>query len=203
MKHPLIGLYSPVAQSGKSTAAKQFAKLLDGVRMSFADPMREIAVPVIGEFMDGGEAEVWEWLGDERKGTKPIPQLGCTIRHALQTLGTEWGRDCIHPDVWTLIAQQRSRKLRRSRAVIIDDIRFPNEYAMVKREGGAVIRVNRPDAPPSPNAHKSERLLEHLPFDFYIENTSLEDLRRAVYDLAVGHFGAPFPADSLGEEVGL
>ncbi|UYO47814.1 hypothetical protein KQX64_17805 [Rhodopseudomonas palustris] len=172
MKQPLVGLYSPRAQSGKSTTARHLAAQRGGVTMSFADPMRAAIMPIVAPFMPGGEAEVWEWLGDHRKDTAIVPVLGVTLRHLLQTLGTSWGRELIHPDLWTEIAKATSRRHRKDRLTIIDDVRFENEYALVRKEGGLLVKIVRPDAPVSGNFwHKSEARLEGLPFDAVITNT--------------------------------
>lgn len=191
MKHPLVGLYSPRAQSGKSTTARHLANRRGGVTMSFADPMRAAIMPVVAPFMPGGESQVLDWLGDSRKDTAPVPVLGVTLRHLLQTIGTAWGRELIHPDLWTEIAQATARTHRQRRLTIIDDVRFENEYAMVKREGGLLIKIVRPDAPVSANSgHTSEARLEHLPFDEVITNTGdLGALRAAIERIANEYWG--------------
>ena len=158
--------------------------------MSFADPMREAIAATLGTFFEGGESEMNAWLGDERKYSKHIPGLGVTLRHALQTLGTEWGRDCIDHDVWVMIAKERSRKHRQSYTTIIDDVRFLNEYAMLRKEGGVLVRVNRPNAPEKGNGHPSEHLLDDLEFDYTITNDgTVEQLKTKVWDMFHDHFG--------------
>ena len=192
MKHPLIGLYSPHAQSGKTTAALYLMYHMHGLRMSFADPMREALIPIVAPFMPGGEDEVREWFKDDRKDKAEVPGLGVTLRFLMQTLGTSWGRETIHPDVWERITLVRSRLERRHNPIILDDVRFENEYAMVKREEGLLVKIVRPDASPSGNFwHKSEARLENLPFDVEVVNDgSLEDLRASMRRLAADHFGA-------------
>jgi hypothetical protein len=188
---PLIGLYSPRAQSGKSTAARRMAKMTNGVTMSFADPMREAIVPIAAPFVPGGEAEVRQWFLDERKDKATIPQLGVTLRFLLQTIGTAWGRETIHPDVWEMIAKETSRKHRKHKVTVIDDVRFENEYAMIKREGGLLIKIVRPDAPVSGNFwHKSEARLEGLVFDETIVNDQTEGhLKSQIDDLLFDLYG--------------
>lgn len=134
--------------------------------------MREAIIPIVAPFLKGGESEVIEWLSDDRKDYAIIPRLGRTLRYMLQRIGTDWGRNLIHPDIWTMIAQQRLRQITEREACIIDDVRFENEYAMLREEGALMVRVNRPDAPISGNrGHVSEHRLDELPFDYVIENT--------------------------------
>ncbi|MEM8575509.1 MAG: deoxynucleotide monophosphate kinase [Pseudomonadota bacterium] len=78
---------------------------------------------------------------------------GKTPRHAMQTLGTEWGRDLIDSDLWT---NAWLRGLPSDRSAVADDVRFPNEAALVRRLGGKVIEIVRPDLEPIPGEHPSE-----------------------------------------------
>jgi hypothetical protein len=91
---------------------------------------------------------------------KPTPRL------LLQLLGTDCGRDIIHPSIWVnslmseyVISDLGKIKLRTSHKEsiniaalqgvyhpnwIITDLRFPNELQAIKDRGGIIIRVNRP-----------------------------------------------------------
>jgi hypothetical protein len=86
-----------------------------------------------------------------------------TPRLLMQLLGTECGRNIIHPNVWvnSLFADYKPKEapykhlgdlledkhhgLLNSPNWIITDMRFPNELQAVKDRGGITIRVNRPD----------------------------------------------------------
>ncbi len=185
----VIGLYSPLPQSGKTTVAGLLANYLNGTRVSFADPMRRLVIEFVTPFMDGGVMEVWDWIRDDRKDTKPIPGLGVTLRHLLVTIGTDWGRQKVHPDVWVMQARERLRQERRFGPVIFDDVRFPNEYAMLRKEGALLIKVYRPDAPET--GAPNEGQLAGLPFDDIITNVgTLDDLIEQVDLLAHDRFGA-------------
>jgi len=78
-----------------------------------------------------------------------------TPRKLLQFLGTDCGRDIIHPNIW-VNALFADYKLSKPLGLeghdwskgnlpkwIITDVRFPNEAQAVKDRGGIVIRVNR------------------------------------------------------------
>ena len=73
-----------------------------------------------------------------------------TPRKLLQLLGTECGRQIIHPNIWVnaLFAnyqiEVKSIKEVGLPKWIITDVRFPNEAQAIKDRGGIVIRVNRP-----------------------------------------------------------
>lgn len=51
---------------------------------------------------------------------------GLSYREIIQRLGTEFGRDMIHEDVWL---ERWHTAVRRSSVVIVDDVRFANEVA--------------------------------------------------------------------------
>ena len=100
----------------------------------FAGILKDITCKLIGcnvsqlEDREFKEAE----LGEEWNGLTP--------RKILQLLGTEAGRQIIHPNIWVnaLFADYRSDD-----NWIITDVRFPNESKAIKDRGGIMIRVNR------------------------------------------------------------
>ena len=87
-----------------------------------------------------------------------IEKVEMTPRLMLQLLGTECGREILHPDIWvnSLMVEYKS-KLSSNNPVddldweprfiypnwIITDTRFPNELEAVKKREGITIRVNR------------------------------------------------------------
>jgi hypothetical protein len=185
VKPVLIGLYSSDMRSGKSTVASMLTERFFGMTASFANPMYDTIIPIAAAFMEEGEAEVRRWLSDERKDKQPVPILGVTLRYMLQTLGTKWGRDIIHSNLWTLLAEQQALKALKSYSVIFDDMRFPNEFAMLKRNGGKCIRIHRPGVGSRGDTGIGEGLLDNHDFDFDIYNEhSLEDLKKNVWYVA-------------------
>ena len=79
-----------------------------------------------------------------------------TPRKLLQLLGTECGRNILHPNVWVnaLMSQYKMNYTQHPDIDyiehkvypnwIITDMRFPNELEAIKSRGGITIRVNRP-----------------------------------------------------------
>jgi hypothetical protein len=187
MKPVLIGLYSSDMRSGKSTGSlhahgallRAHTVLCRSRCTTGSSP--EIAAP----FLPGGEAEVRQWLSDERKDKALIPGLGVTLRSMLQTIGTNWGRDCINAQLWTMLAEQKALKALKSYSVIFDDMRFPNEFAMIKRNSGKCIRIHRPGVGSRGDTGIGEGLLDNHDFDFDIYNEhSLADLKKNVWYVA-------------------
>lgn len=87
----------------------------------------------------------------------------------MQTLGTEWGREKIHPDLWLRATE---RRVGRFDKVVISDIRFHNEVEMVHRLGGTVYRIDRPNGA-GVDSHPSEGQIDHLKVDHVVVNDSL------------------------------
>jgi hypothetical protein len=111
------------------------------------------------------------------KNATPDVLGGCTVRHALQTLGTNWGRDMIHKDTWTNAAMNEARDVMiRGYGVVFDDVRFDNEAEAILNAGGVIIRINRPGV--AQMAHASELgVSDHLITTTIDNNSSEADLR--------------------------
>jgi hypothetical protein len=190
----LIGIYSPYPQSGKSTLADAFLDYdPNAVRIKFADAMRDVIMPFVAPFVDGGEPEVRAWLEDKRKDTRPIPGLGVTLRHMLQMLGTEWGRKLIHPQLWVMIVERKIANARKEgRRIVVDDLRYEDEYNMLFFHDAFLIRVERP-SPPETVHHDSNARLEDYYYDFDTLNAyGLYEWRRNAYNVASHFWGNDF-----------
>lgn len=143
----VIGLAGP-AGVGKSTLADRLAGGLrpePALRLPFAKPLRDMLVAL--------GVPVEALVGDVAHKQKPcIELLGKTARHAMRTLGTEWGRKLIGDDLW-VAAWERRLAAATERYVVVDDVRFANESAAIRAVGGVVVRLRRKSlgAPAEPN----------------------------------------------------
>lgn len=168
---PLIGLTGR-ARSGKDTVADFIVAAQGGYKYSFADPIRHMLRPL--------GVDMWDPYWQSRK-EEIIPALGVSPRRMMQTLGTDWGREIINPDLWLLLAQQTLH--RNGPGMVVADVRFENEADWVRRHGGRIIHVIRPDAK-EVEAHVSESGIEVAPTDTQLFNTgTLEELQIAVREL--------------------
>jgi len=67
---------------------------------------------------------------------------GQTPTHAMQTLGFEWGRQLIHPDIWLNIWREKViNVLANGGRVVTDDVRFANESTATWQLGGKLINI--------------------------------------------------------------
>ena len=174
----LIGLYSSAPQSGKSTVAKFLCEQRGYTVVPFAQTLKEALIPVLTAL--GYTQNEATYLVTEAKATE-LPTLKLSVRQLLQTLGTEWGRQCVHPDLWLMCWKQR---ISCYDLVVVDDVRFLNEAELVRGLGGEVWRIRR-DTHSLSTGHLSEGSLDDYEgFTKILDNFgSLEELHRTL-DLA-------------------
>lgn len=181
-KPRLIALYSPVMQSGKSTVAEYLVKQHGFTRVAFADSLKSMARVFLSSYAASND-ELDRMMSGDLKETE-VPGLGFSPRHVMQTLGTEWGRNSLHADVWvdSAINLAKLQMEVSGKSVVIDDLRFPNEYRAV-REIGEAWMVFRSDAAKPTTKHPSEGQLDYVEFNRVIfNNGSLSDLYRYVME---------------------
>ena len=145
----LIALYGP-QQVGKTTAAQSLCERSGFTHLAFADPIYRMLGALMGLS-----------VADMRKLPKstPLPDLGKqTLRFAMQTLGTEWGRETIADDLWVRTAEREIlNRLKSGQNVVVDDMRFVNEYETLDRLNCKFVRLERADLPEQLNPeHASE-----------------------------------------------
>jgi len=137
------------AGSGKDTVADFLVARYGFTKVSMAGPLKS-ALATLGfpEPFDRGDKE------------KLIEGFNFTWREAAQKLGTEFGR-ALDPDIWVKIMAQRFR--RASDRIVVSDIRFENEAAMIREAGGRMLHLTGRFAELGANAgHSSETPLEVL-----------------------------------------
>jgi len=166
MKPSLIGLVG-YAGSGKSTIAEQLWLTHNYTRYSLAARIKSMLCMGLGI----GLSDVY----DTQKKDEPCEALcGQTPRYAMQTLGTEWGRQLIHPDIWirTLLNQITRDRLLNVTYAVIDDVRFLNEANAIKAAGGVLWKVIgcHTDIGTKAQLHLSEQELKKIPVDDTIFN---------------------------------
>ena len=136
----IVALYSPVPQSGKSTIAELLVEKHKFVRLRFADALKRIAQFMLVE-LGLSRVQAFDFIDGARKGIPILTLGGKTGRDLMISLGTDCGR-ALHQDIWVnaLATQIHKAALRR---IIIDDLRFPNEYQMLWNQHALMVRVER------------------------------------------------------------
>lgn len=165
---PRVIGFAGYAGCGKNAAAEATG----GLVLGFADPLYAALAAMLGV----PESQL------RARATKELPlACGASPRDLLRTLGTEWGREIVREDLWVWRARQRIEEATAigTAVIAICDVRFPNESAFVRSQGGQLWWISRPGV--EAGGHTSDRALAAEDCDRVIENAgSLEQLRWAV-----------------------
>lgn len=186
----LIGITGR-AGSGKDTLADQLVRQHGAVKYSFALPIKQALNAAIGWDLSQWEDRLWKEAVQEWLGKSP--------RELAQTLGTEWGREYVHPQLWVLLASRRYRlhlanayaehgATAAAAPFVIPDVRFDNESHWINEAGGVLIEVRRPQAA-AIAAHKSEIGLDPSIARVVVENDAdiVTFLQRCETALGLSH----------------
>lgn len=130
---PRVVAFTGVAGSGKTTATRYLVERHGYTLVKFAGPLKDM-MRVVGLTEEEIEGDLKE---------KPCSLLsGKSPRHAMQTLGTQWGRDCIGTDFWVRLWRERAVDvMAQAGRVVTDDCRFPNEAGAIRKLGGDIFRL--------------------------------------------------------------
>jgi hypothetical protein len=183
MKPLLIGL-AGLARSGKDTAAQHLVNHHGFQSYAFADPLRDGLMHILN-------LSPCDFEGDQKE--QPLPWLDRSPRQLMQSLGTEWGRNSVHPNLWLLLAEQNLDLLARThdnaQGFVVSDLRFDNEAQFIRERGGVVIHLYRPSAP-AVNAHVSEDGIRSTKQDLVLTNFGTVDELRQNLNSIVDHLRA-------------
>lgn len=170
----LVGITGS-ARSGKGETAKYLQKYHAFHEDSFAGPIRYF-------FIDLLKLKGMEELDAIKTTEEPLDILGGkTLRYAMQTMGTEWGRGMLSDSLWIDTCLHRSSNYDR---VVISDVRFDNEAEAVKKAGGYIIKTTRPGVEIQGSSHASEAGISEELVDFFIDNDAcLDSLYRQIENI--------------------
>jgi hypothetical protein len=126
---------------GKDEACNYLIKKYGGEQISFAAPIYDI-----------------QRYAQERCGFKPEKD-----RQFLQYIGTDWARKK-EPNIWVRLALEATPK---GGNVFLSDLRFPNEFEALKKEGWTCVKLIRPHQEDrkgsGSHTHASENALDSIP----------------------------------------
>lgn len=139
--------WKQVAFAGK---LKQIVSILTGIPVEDLEK-QEVKERVLGEewWYYKGETKLISYNEATEIQQRKLPLIKLTPRLLLQILGTDCGRDIIHPNIWiNALFADIDKELDvnpdyNKKGFIITDVRFPNELNAIKQRGGKIIRVNR------------------------------------------------------------
>jgi hypothetical protein len=181
MTQLLIG-FTGRKQSGKTTAAQHLMKS-GFIGLSFAHGIRMMLTGLLMT-LGYGRTRINELINEDKE--QSIPPIYKSARQMMQLLGTEWGRDLIHPDLWVIAARAQIERYA-GENIVFDDVRFENEAAMIRELGGLIIHVDRLGNDDG-DKHSSEDGIHDHKDDLFIDNDGdLESFLTDVLIVVGGH----------------
>lgn len=145
--YPPVVAFTGQAGAGKSTATRYLVENHGYTLVKFAGPLKDMcrAVGLSDRHIEGDLKE------------EPCDMLcGKSPRDFMQLLGSEFGRDMIGKFFWVELWHNRaSLVVNNGGRVVVDDCRFPNEAAAVRKLGGDVYMIAGRGG--IPGEHESER----------------------------------------------
>lgn len=172
MNTHIVGL-AGTKGSGKDTAAKVF-KANGYEDVKFAAPIKGMLRYLLN-YRGADPIEVERMVEGDLKEVPTAYLEGKTPREAMQTLGTEWGRELVGEGLWVNSAMDRASLYRN---VVISDVRFPNEVGIIHANGGTTYRIEREsDNANGYSLHPSEAHIPNLPVTEAVSNEgTIDDL---------------------------
>ena len=114
---------------------------------------------------------------------KLVEGFNFTWRHAAQTIGTEWGRNCLEENFWVKITMAQ---LDPNKNYIFSDVRFENEAEAITARDGIVVELQGRSVELGESAkHASESGLSDECISYVIWNTKGVDYLQAKLDTIV------------------
>lgn len=179
----IIAVTAPCRYSGKGTVADVLASRFGYLQFNYALPIKTMFVTLL--MYAGVDQDLYPRILDGDMKEMLIPGVGLSLRQFAEGVGTTWGRNMVHPNLWIDLARPKIQKLLdRGVRLVIQDARFPNECDLVKCLGGKIVRVVRPvyNGGLRPSL-ASEGHLENYQVDFIFANEgSIESLQEKVTD---------------------
>jgi hypothetical protein len=202
------------AATGKTTAAKHLAPLLDKkcrivpMAMVLRDEVEAFlraigadeSVPLVYGCQDDkvrvfyvdeekARAHCPQWahfVGENQEIQGRSGQTAVTVRRILQWWGTEYRR-AQDPDYWTKAWGRKVEQFDLAHLhVLVDDVRFMNELNVIKEHGGLIVKIERPGFDGA-NNHASETSLDaYQAWDRVVVNDgTLAEFKVQIEQLAV------------------
>jgi hypothetical protein len=132
--------------SGKGTAG-DILKEIGFVKQSFAGPVKDTASVMFGwprHLLEGDTEESRKFREEYDSFWSKKFGYQFTPRMALQTIGTEVGRDLFDPNIWI---SRLEKNIEENKNYVITDVRFKNEMNWIKNNNGILIEIQRDQNP--------------------------------------------------------
>lgn len=169
----VIGI-SGQKRTGKDTLAQFLVERHGYERHAFADPLKELALKDDRYIFSTGSRMVRLSEVIERQGWEVAKDLYPEVRRTLQVLGTEVVRGVKATHWIDLMDDLLLQANYDGKKIVVPDVRFANEAALIRQWGGKVVEIQRPSLHAPLDSHVSEA---RIPGDLVLLNDSTpEDL---------------------------
>lgn len=181
--------FGHVARVGKDTAAQALVRDLGFRQVSFAEPLKRIAMgsdPIIVSEprtinTNAGRGRL-KWVVESLGSWETAKDQYMEVRPYLQRLGVAI-RNELGDDIWVRHALKGVTPEDR---IVISDVRFQNEAWAIHEKGGKVFRINRPGHMAAGHVSETE-LLRWNGWDHEFDNTAgVAELERDVVQYVKG-----------------
>lgn len=148
----IIGLVG-FAGSGKGTVGDILVDTYDFTKIAFADALKDATSAIFGwprHLLEGDSDASREFREKKDEFWSDHFEYDVTPRKMLQLMGTEAGRNVFHTDLWTHTVERKIRykhEYEFEDNFVLTDVRYPNEFAAIRKWGGVVVRVVRGKEP--------------------------------------------------------
>jgi hypothetical protein len=132
--------------SGKGTAG-DILKEIGFIKQSFAGPVKDTASVMFGwprHLLEGDTEESRKFREEYDPFWSKKFGYQFTPRMALQTIGTEVGRDLFDANIWI---SRLEKNIEENKNYVITDVRFKNEMNWIKNNNGILIEIQRDQNP--------------------------------------------------------
>lgn len=151
--------------SGKDTAAEVLTDI-GYVNVKFAGALKAMLKTLL-EYAGADEDMADRMIEGDLKETPTDFLGGNTPRHAMQSLGVAFGRECMGDNFWVDILDKKIQALDK---VVVTDVRFENELELIRKHGGLSLRIERKTADEVVDGHSSETGVDSLDVDMAVSN---------------------------------
>ncbi len=173
MANQIIALCGNGAGCGKDTCAMG----LEGwTRISFAEPIRQILLtqnPYLTAGLRLDEALRVHGGWDE------VKRIYLEARRLMQVTGHDVGRMLVNERIWVDKAEQMIEAAEGN--VVLNDLRYGNEALMVRRLGGIVVRIIRPELEQLDHASEKQKFEAQAQI---INDKGIKELQAAIREIA-------------------
>jgi hypothetical protein len=184
----IVGLVGKKS-AGKDTVGAILVERHGFVRVSFADALKRSAAALFDV-----PVETWDALKNRDDAVVILAvyegvHARMTVREFLQRYGTEAHREVFGGTFWTDVVEDKFRQNHTTQGrsepgklerIVVTDVRFEEEAALVRKYGGMIVRVVRPSVEVG-DTHASETVQESIIADFELWNGgTLDDLRSTI-----------------------